>query len=64
MASEQNLAEMGRRPGWSTLRALRERRQCGFAPARYDILVRPGPRLGEAAESIADCLVALGKDMR
>ncbi len=64
MASEQNLAEMGRRPGWGALNALRERRQCGFAPARYDILVRPGPRLGEAAESIADCLVALGKDAR
>ena len=64
MASEQNLAEMSRRPGWSTLRALRERRQCGFAPARYDILVRPGPRLGEAAESIADCLMALDKDAR
>jgi iron complex transport system substrate-binding protein len=60
MASAPNLAEMRRRPGWDTLIALRERRQCGFSPVQNDLLVRPGPRLGEAAEAIADCLVALG----
>jgi iron complex transport system substrate-binding protein len=61
MASDRNLAEMPRRPGWSALRALRERRQCGFATERYEILIRPGPRLGEAAELMADCLVRLHK---
>lgn len=64
MAAAANLAEMPRRPGWDRLRALRERRQCGFAVDRYDILVRPGPRLGEAAETIAACLVALGPEGR
>lgn len=62
MASERNLAEMPRRPGWSALRALRERRQCGFATERYEILIRPGPRLGEAAELMADCLARLHKE--
>lgn len=62
MASERNLAEMPKRPGWSALRALRDRRQCGFAPERYEILIRPGPRLGEAAELMADCLARLGKE--
>lgn len=64
MASAANLAEMARRPGWDTLHALRERRVCGFAVDRYDVIVRPGPRLGEAAETIADCLVALAREGR
>jgi len=56
MAEVRNLAEMPNRPGWNRLRALDQGRQCGFAPQQYDILVRPGPRLGEAAELMADCL--------
>ena len=32
---------------------------CGFDNARYEMLVRPGPRLGESAQAIADCLAAL-----
>lgn len=64
MAAEANLADMPRRPGWSRLQALRERRQCGFPVERYDILVRPGPRLGEAAETIAACLAALAPEGR
>lgn len=59
MAAAVPLAEMPGRPGWSGLRALREARVCGFQPAQYDLLVRPGPRLGEAALALADCLVAL-----
>ena len=61
MASAGNLAEMARRPGWSAITALRQQRTCGFAEARLDVLVRPGPRLAEAAELIADCLERLGR---
>lgn len=61
MASAGNLAEMARRPGWSAITALRQRRTCGFAEARLDVLVRPGPRLAEAAELIADCLERLDR---
>jgi iron complex transport system substrate-binding protein len=53
------VAEMPARPGWSQLRALRDQRQCGFTSEPWDTLVRPGPRLAEAAELLADCLVAL-----
>jgi len=53
-------AEMTRRPGWQTLLALQQRRQCGFAAPVFDVLVRPGPRLGEAAERLADCIAGLG----
>ena len=59
MASERNLAEMAQRPGWGAISALRRQRSCGFAEARYEVLVRPGPRLAEAAELIADCLAHL-----
>ena len=60
MASASALAEMPARPGWSGLHALQRRQTCGFAPAPFDSLVRPGPRLADAAEAIADCLTALG----
>lgn len=59
MATAQGLAEMPRRPGWSALGALRNGQTCGYPLAQFDVLVRPGPRLGEAAELLADCLVGL-----
>lgn len=59
MASARALAEMPGRPGWAELTALREQRACGFATQPWDTLVRPGPRLADAAESLADCLAGL-----
>ena len=59
MAAARNLAEMAKRPGWSAVTALRQKRSCGFAEARYEVLIRPGPRLAEAADLIADCLAGL-----
>ena len=60
VATERAIAAMPARPGWGALAALRTGRTCGFAPDRYDMLVRPGPRMGEAAELLADCLAAGG----
>ena len=60
MATAAAVAEMPGRPGWRSLTALQRGRVCGFAADAYDTLVRPGPRLGDAAEAIADCLVRLG----
>lgn len=59
MGLQRDLATLQQRPGWDTLAALREQRTCGFDNAQYDMLVRPGPRLGEAAALLADCLVRL-----
>ena len=59
MADARSVAAMPRRPGWSVLRALREGRSCGFAAPRYELLIRPGPRMGEAALLLADCLASL-----
>ncbi len=64
MALKPNLAEMPKRPGWSGLRALQDERACGFASEPYELLTRPGPRMGEAAGVIADCLVGIGSRSR
>jgi iron complex transport system substrate-binding protein len=47
------------RPGWGSIPALANKRLCAFDSPRYEMLIRPGPRLGEAAAVMADCLVAL-----
>jgi iron complex transport system substrate-binding protein len=56
MGPALELAGMAARPGWEALGALRSRRTCGFSAAEIDVLVRPGPRLGEGAELIAACV--------
>lgn len=61
MATAAAVADMPNRPGWAALRALREQRHCGFDRAQWDTLVRPGPRLAEAADVLADCLVGLAR---
>ena len=58
MATRREVDAMPSRPGWQTLRAL-QGRSCGFEPERYEVLIRPGPRLGEAALAMADCLAGL-----
>ena len=64
MAETRNLRGMAQRPGWTGLTALQQQQVCAFDSVRYEVLVRPGPRLGEAALQIADCLQRLGKDAR
>jgi len=59
MAVDRSVREMPSRPGWSAMRALQAQRTCAFDGARYELLVRPGPRMGEAARVLADCLVAV-----
>jgi iron complex transport system substrate-binding protein len=58
MATAKDLAAMPSRPGWRGLSALAGR-SCGFDGPHYDLLIRPGPRMGEAARVIADCLAGL-----
>ena len=59
MAVQQNLTDMPRRPGWSALRALQNHQSCGFPSERYELIIHPGPRMGEAALVLADCLVSI-----
>ena len=64
MGTAAAVAEMPGRPGWHSLVALQRGQVCGFTAGPYDTLVRPGPRLGDAAEVIADCLGRLGSMRR
>ena len=51
------VTNLSQRPGWSTIAAIKNKRVCAFPSAQADILVRPGPRLGEAAQLISDCVL-------
>jgi len=59
LAVAREARTMAQRPGWGALRALQAQRLCAFDAPAWDVLVRPGPRLGEAAALVADCLAAL-----
>jgi iron complex transport system substrate-binding protein len=56
MISERDVAAMLARPGWSHMTAIKGNRICAFSATEQDILVRPGPRLPQAARLMADCL--------
>jgi iron complex transport system substrate-binding protein len=58
------ISSMASRPGWSAMSAIQRGRVCSFASARFDLMMRPGPRLDEAAEAIVNCLASLGNPPR
>ena len=55
MSTEASPKQLAQRPGWKSIPAIQGNRVCFFSAAQADILVRPGPRMGEAAALIADC---------
>ncbi|OYU86080.1 MAG: ABC transporter substrate-binding protein, partial [Burkholderiales bacterium PBB5] len=59
MGAAKEEQAMGGRSGWSALVALQQRKRCGFPAESYESLIRPGPRLGQAAGVLADCLAQL-----
>ncbi|MDO8252724.1 MAG: helical backbone metal receptor [Rhodoferax sp.] len=59
MVGDRNYAGMEGRPGWSGIRAIKERRVCVFTVAQSDVVVRPGPRMAEGARIMAQCLQAV-----
>jgi iron complex transport system substrate-binding protein len=56
LLSESTLVDIQKRPGWNTIPAVSKNRVCVFTAEQNDILVRPGPRLGEAALIISQCI--------
>ncbi|WP_077002749.1 ABC transporter substrate-binding protein [Variovorax sp. KK3] len=56
MVSVRSAQGLEQRPGWSGIRAVREGRVCRFSADEADVLVRPGPRMGEAAQLMVRCL--------
>ncbi|VTU27498.1 ABC transporter substrate-binding protein [Variovorax sp. PBL-E5] len=57
MVGARSAQGLEQRPGWGAIRAVREGRICRFTAAESDVLVRPGPRMGEAARLMAQCLL-------
>ncbi|GKT22694.1 helical backbone metal receptor [Acidovorax sp. SUPP3334] len=56
MIGNRSMQAMALYPGWSSLKAVREDRMCLFGPGEADVVVRPGPRMAEAARLMARCL--------
>jgi iron complex transport system substrate-binding protein len=54
--SSREAAALRERPGWGKLRAIREGRVCALTPEQGDAVMRPGPRLAQAARVLAGCL--------
>jgi len=55
MSTEASPKQLAQRPGWKSIPAIQANRICFFSTVQADVLVRPGPRMGEAATLIADC---------
>lgn len=56
MIGNRSMQAMVPYPGWSSIKAVREQRICVFGVEESDVVVRPGPRMAEAARIMARCL--------
>ena len=56
MMGNRSMQTMTPYPGWSSIKAVREQRICVFGVTDSDVVVRPGPRMAEAARLMAGCL--------
>ncbi len=52
---------LDKRPGWSVIQAVKVGHVCTFTPEQGHVLVRPGPRMGEAAHILVKCLQGSSK---
>ena len=56
MVGNRSMEAMAAYPGWSSIKAVKERRICVFGVDESDVVVRPGPRMAEAARIMARCI--------
>jgi len=56
MVGENDASHLKSRPGWATLHAIKNQQVCVFSQDDSDVLVRPGPRMAQAARLLATCL--------
>ena len=54
--AEPTAVALHKRPGWSAMSAVKSGHVCAFTASQGNRLVRPGPRIGEAAEVLVSCL--------
>lgn len=58
MIAAEEADGLAARPGWARMKAVAGHHVCAIAHADYDLLARPGPRLGLGAAVLARCLNA------
>ena len=56
MAGNRSMQAMTSYPGWGSIKAVKNQRICSFSTEESDVVVRPGPRMAEAARIMAKCL--------
>lgn len=56
MVGNRSMQAMASYPGWGSIKAVKEQRICVFGVNDSDVVVRPGPRMAEAARLMAKCL--------
>ena len=56
MVGNRSMQAMASYPGWGSIKAVKEQRICAFGVVESDVVVRPGPRMAEAARLMARCL--------
>jgi iron complex transport system substrate-binding protein len=56
MIGNRSMQAMVPYPGWNSIKAVKDQRICVFGVSESDIVVRPGPRMAEAARIMAKCL--------
>lgn len=56
MVGNRSMQAMVPYPGWQSIKAVREQRICVFPNDDAETIVRPGPRMAEAARLMARCL--------
>lgn len=56
IVAQRESAGLARRPGWSRIRAVAQQQVCELTNEQSDIMVRPGPRMAEAAAILVACV--------
>jgi iron complex transport system substrate-binding protein len=56
IVTEEELPNFTERPGWSQIRAVKERRVCSFPPGVRYMIERPGPRVAGGMQALEACL--------
>jgi iron complex transport system substrate-binding protein len=56
MMGNRSMQDMVPYPGWGSIKAVKNQRICVFGVVESDVVVRPGPRMAEAARLMAKCL--------
>ena len=57
MVGDAAYAGMSDRPGWRNMAAIKSGKVCVFSPEQSDVIVRPGPRMADAARYLVQCLL-------